>query len=72
MKTKQLRDLNSEELTQKAKDLKKDLFGLNYQRRVGNLEKTARFRLLKRDIARILTILRERDMEDGRKAESTK
>ena len=71
MKTKQLRELTSDELNQKAKNFKKDLFELNYQRRVGNLEKPARFQLLKKDIAKILTILQERE-SDERKSSSTK
>ena len=71
MKTKQLRELTSEELKQKTKDFKKDLFALNYQQRVGNLEKPARFQLLKKDIARILTIIEERE-SDERKSNSTK
>ena len=61
MKAKQLRELNSDELSQKAKALKKELFDLSYQRRMGNVEKPDRFRMLKRDIARMATILRERD-----------
>ena len=71
MKTKQLRELTSDELNQKAKNFKKDLFELNYQRRVGNLEKPARFQLLRKDIAKILTILQERE-SDERKSSSTK
>jgi large subunit ribosomal protein L29 len=63
MKAKQLRELNSDELRQKAKAFKKELFDLNYQRRMGNVEKPGLFRMLKRDIARMATILRERDLE---------
>ena len=66
MKIKELRDISSTELQQKEKNFKKELFDLNYQRKIGSLEKTARFRLLKRDIARILTILKERETTDGK------
>ena len=61
MKVKELRELNSNELVQKERAFKKELFDLNYQRKLGTVEKNARFRLLRRDIARILTILRERE-----------
>ena len=71
MKIKQLRDLTSEELKLKVKDFKKNLFELNHQRRVGNLEKPALFQLYKKDIARILTIIEERE-SDERKSNSTK
>ena len=65
MKIKQVRELSSEELIQKVKSIKKELFDLNYQRRLGGVEKPANFRALKRDIARILTILKEREIENG-------
>ena len=59
MKIKELRELGPEELVQKAKDLKKELFDLNFQRRHGRVEKPGRFRTIRRDIARILTILND-------------
>ena len=59
MKIKQLRDLGPEELIQKEKDLKKELFDLNFQRKHGRVEKPGRFRTARRDIARILTLRRE-------------
>ena len=64
MKADKLRELSSEELSQKEKGFKKELFDLNFQKKMGNIEKPNRFRLLKRDIARILTILSERSIED--------
>jgi len=65
MKAKEFRGLSTEELTQKEKGFKKDLFEMNYQRKMGNVEKPARFKLLKRDIAKILTIIRERELKNG-------
>ena len=62
MKPSELRELSSEELIQKEKTFKKELYGLNFQRKMGNVEKPDRFRTLKRDIARIFTILREREL----------
>ena len=67
MKAKELRELNSDELVQKEKAFKKELFALNYQRKMGNVEKPARFRVLKRDIARVATLLRERELKAGSK-----
>ncbi len=68
MKAAELRGLGSEELSQKEKGFKKELFDLNIQRKIGGLEKPSRFRLLKRDIARIFTILKERELEnDGQR-----
>ena len=66
MKTDKLRELSAEELIQKEKGLKKELFDLNFQRRMGNIEKPAKFRVLKRDIARIYTILSERELETSK------
>ena len=63
MKIKELRELGPEELTQKAKDLKKELFDLNFQRRHGRVEKPGRFRTIRRDIARILTLLNKGNIE---------
>lgn len=66
MKIKQLRELGPEELIQREKDLKKELFDLNFQRKHGRVEKPGRFRTIRRDIARILTLLQERE-KDGAK-----
>jgi len=63
MKTKDYRALSSEDLIQKERALKKELAQLKYQRKIGRVEKPSQFRLVKRDIARILTILRERELE---------
>lgn len=67
MKAKALRELSSEDLIAKEKNLKKELFDLNYQRKLGTVEKPSSFRLLKRDIARSLTILKERKLNDRNK-----
>ena len=68
---KVFRELSSEDLLQKEKALKKDLFALNYQRKMGNVEKPSRFGAVKRDIARIMTILRERESGDGQRNRKT-
>ena len=60
MKPSELRVLSQEELLQKYKGLKEELFKLNQQRYSGRVEKPHKFSLVKRDIARINTILNER------------
>jgi len=57
VKIQELRVLSKEELLQKEKSLKEELFKLNLQRYGGRVEKPHMFSLLKRDIARIETIL---------------
>ena len=67
MKFKQLREMVSEELVQKEKDLKKELFDLNYQRKAtGRVEKPGRFRTVRREIARIMTLIREKENDGAR------
>lgn len=57
MKIQELRSLSKEELLEKEKSLKNELFKLNLQRYAGRVEKPHMFSLIKRDIARIDTIL---------------
>ncbi len=68
MKAKDLRSLSTEDLHQKEKALKKELFELRYQRKIGRVERPSMFKLTKKDIARIQTILNERD-KDGNKGQ---
>ncbi len=60
MKIQELRNLSKEELLQKEKDLRVELFKLNLQRYAGRVEKPHMFSLLKKDIARINTILNKK------------
>jgi large subunit ribosomal protein L29 len=66
MKTKELSNLNEDELITKEKQLKKELFDMESQRQMGRVEKPASFRNIRRDIARILTLLNERKL-NGKK-----
>lgn len=61
MKIQELRNLSKEELIGKEKTLKDQMFKLNMQRYSGRVEKPHMFSLLKRDIARIQTILNAKD-----------
>jgi large subunit ribosomal protein L29 len=60
MKIQELRNLSREELLQKEKALKEELFKLNLQRYGGRVEKPHMFSLIKKDIARIETLLNEK------------
>lgn len=66
MKAKDLRELTDEELQQKRGDFREDLFRLKMRKGVAQLENPIRIRQLRRDIARIETILREREIDTGR------
>lgn len=59
MKIKEIKSLTNEELEQKLKDLKSELFNLRFQLAVNQLENPMRIKEVKKNIARILTILRE-------------
>ena len=60
MKGPDVRAKTDDELTQELGDLRKEVFNLRFQRASGQLENTARFRTVRRDIARIMTVLGER------------
>jgi large subunit ribosomal protein L29 len=60
MKAGDLRPKTDDELKQQVEDLAKEAFNLRFQRASGQLENTARVRQVRRDIARIKTLLSER------------
>ncbi|WP_027410242.1 50S ribosomal protein L29 [Anoxybacteroides tepidamans] len=62
MKTKEIRDLTTAEIEQKIKSLKEELFNLRFQLATGQLENTARIREVRKSIARMKTIVREREI----------
>ncbi len=59
IEVKDLRGLTREELAQKERDLKKELFHLRVQNATGRVESPARFKTVRRDMARVKTIARE-------------
>ena len=61
MKIKEIREIPRAELEQKIGTLKEELYNLRYQANTGRLEKPSRIRNIKREIARINTIIREKD-----------
>lgn len=62
MKVQEIRELETKELLQKVEELKKELFELRFQQATGQLENTARVKEVRKTIARIKTIIREREL----------
>jgi large subunit ribosomal protein L29 len=60
VKAKDLMDLSEEELVAKAREIRDELFGARVKHATGQLENTAKLRLLRRDVARVETILHQR------------
>lgn len=59
MKAKEIRELSAEELANKLSELKKDLFNLRLQHATNQLDNVNKISEVKRDIARVNTVLRE-------------
>ncbi|MBQ2671979.1 MAG: 50S ribosomal protein L29 [Clostridia bacterium] len=62
MKISEIRNLNENDLKTKLKDLKSELFNLRFQLAINQLENPMRIRAVKKDIARVQTILREKEL----------
>lgn len=60
MKSRDLRDMTIEELVTKGEELNKELFNIKFQLHTGRLESTAKLPALRKDIARLKTILKEK------------
>ena len=60
MKASEVRDLTVQELENKLADLKKELLALRFQHAINQLDNPARLKAVKKDIARVLTILTEK------------
>ncbi|MDF5751526.1 50S ribosomal protein L29 [Spongiactinospora sp. TRM90649] len=58
----ELRDQNKDELVAKLKEAKEELFNLRFQAATGQLESHGRLRAVRREIARIYTVMREREL----------
>ena len=65
MKANELLSLNKTELEGKVKDLKEELFNLRFQLATGQLQNTMVIKGVKRDIARVLTALRQLEQKDA-------
>ena len=65
MKVNELRQLTSEDLTKKITESKKELLDLRFKQSTGSLEKPSKIHELRKDVARMKTILRERELSEG-------
>ena len=63
MRARELRDMTDEELEHRLAETRQELFNLRFQGVTGALESTARLKLAKREIARILTVRIERESQ---------
>ena len=66
MKIEEVRDKSVEELQRESHDLRRALFNLRLQKAIGQLEKPHKLREARRDLARVLTVLRQRAAGEGR------
>ena len=64
LKNKDIRDLSTEEIMKKIAEYKEELFNLRFNQATGNLEKPSRIRELRKLVARMKTVLRERELKD--------
>ena len=60
MNASELRDQSPDQLREKLTDLKKEAFNLRFQQATGAMENTARVRQIRRDVARVKTVLNEK------------
>ena len=68
MKVNEIRNLSTEEIQAKIKESKEELFNLRFQQATGNLEKPHRIKELRHDVARIKTVIKERELNEGKEA----
>jgi len=64
MKVKELRELTNEELNEKIYSLKEELFNLRFQLAINQLDNPMRIAAVKKDIARVKTIIRENELKN--------
>ncbi|MEE0767412.1 MAG: 50S ribosomal protein L29 [Oscillospiraceae bacterium] len=63
MKASELKNLSTQELAAKEKELKEELFNLRFQLATGQLTNPQRMRECKKDVARVKTLIRERELK---------
>ena len=68
MKMADIRKLTTEELNKKLEENKKELFNLKFAASTGNLEKPHRIKELRHDVAKIKTVIRERELSEVKEA----
>ena len=68
MKASEIREMTAAELEKKLQDLKAELFNLRFQLAINQLDNPMRISAVKKDIARVKTVLRENELRDGANA----
>ncbi|WP_143529249.1 50S ribosomal protein L29 [Rubrobacter xylanophilus] len=66
MKTRELRELDVEEIERRLAETRRELFNLRFQHATGQLENTGQLREVRRNIARLLTVLNQKRQESSR------
>ena len=66
MNIKEIRDMSNEELNKEVVSLKEELFNLRFQQATGQLKNPARMREVKKTIARIKTVITERELSENK------
>ena len=64
MKVNEIRNLTTEEINNKIKETKEELFNLRFQQATGNLDKPSKIKELRHLVARLKTVLRERELNE--------
>ncbi len=64
VKNNEIRNMSTEEITKKIEEYKEELFNLRLSQATGNLEKPSRIKELRKLVARMKTILRERELSE--------
>ena len=66
IKMSEIRKLTTQELNKKLEENKKELFNLKFSAATGNLEKPHRIKELRHEVAKIKTVIRERELNEGK------
>ena len=64
MKANEIRKMTTEDIVKKIEEKKEELFNLRFKQAIGTLEKPARLHELRKDVARLKTILKEREVKE--------
>ncbi len=68
MKASEIKELTAEELQEKLKSLKQELFNLRFQLAINQLDNPMRIKEVKKDIARVLTVMKQQELESIKNA----
>jgi large subunit ribosomal protein L29 len=66
MKADELRDLNDDDLRAKVAEMKESIFRMRFKLSLGNTDVVKNLRESRKDLARVLTLIRQRDLEAGK------